>query len=607
MGRGPGRVKTATPGLAALSWWTTRPARRAYHPTYEGGLRREGQVRELADDTASLLALGRLAEIARELDAVAVQAAAREASARLAEQRFFVACLGQFKRGKSSLLNALVGRSVLPVGVPPVTTALTILRHGAPPRAQVRLADGGARAIGLDEVAAFVDERDNPENAKGVAAVEIFLPAPLLESGLCLVDTPGLGSVFAANTAVTRSFVPQIDAALLVLGSDPPITGEEADLLLQVGTEVRHLLIVLNKADRASATELQEARRFTQAVIEDRLGRSVDALLEVSARERLETGLPTREWVVLEQGLAGLARQSRAEILASAGERAISRLGSALRAEITEREAALRRPLQATGARVAKLREAERGTERLLADLGALFAATEADLARRYEARRSTFADQAVSDALGDLDRALAGSPARGSSLRPFALQQADAIAERRVRAFLAEAEPLGEQLYTQATERFVTLTNTFLEELLAHEGEPGPALAIRPGFQKPRGFFYTHLMSRTHIGLWTWLADVLRIRLVPRARQHAAEYLRELLFANTMRIVGDLSDRVLESRRSLEHEVTQRLTEAVAAGERALANARERHAAGREAVAAESARLVALRRELEAIGDRVL
>lgn len=563
-----------------------------------GGQPRVGSGRTGLDESATLDTLDELAAIARTLDVPASLGEAREASRRLGERRFFVACLGQFKRGKSSLLNALVGRSLLPVGVVPVTSALTVLRHGPSAFAEVRLADGRSRSISLAEVASFVDERSNPENVKGVVAVEVFLPVPLLETGLCLVDTPGLGSVFAGNTALTRAFVPQVDAALLVLGSDPPISGEEADLLVQLASEGCRVLVVLNKADRGSAAELLEARRFTQSVIEDRLRRPVDAILEVSARERLDTGLPTREWAALEQSLAALARESRPAILASAGERAIRRLRDVLLAEVAEREAALHRPLQATELRVAKLREVSGGSERLLADLGALFAATEAVLARQYEAHRADFANRALAESLTELDRCIQAA-ARDRRFRGLVLAEADAIAERRVRAFLADAEPVGERLYAAATERFVTLTNAFLAELLAQEGEPGPPLEVQTGFQKRRGFFVTHLMSRTHVGVWTWLGDRLRLRLVRRVRRHAAEYLRELVYANTMRVVADLQDRVLESRRSLERDVTQRLTEAVEASERALTIARERHAAGAAAVLDELGRLAQLRREL--------
>ena len=253
------------------------------------------------------------------------------------------------------------------------------------------------------------------------------------------------------------------------------------------------------------------------------------------------------------------------------------------------------------GTRPDVLREAASGTERLLSDLGTLFAATDLGLGRRYEARRTAFAEKALPEALAELSQAIAGASARDALLRVLALRQADAIAERGVCAFLAEAEPVGEQPYAQATERFVTLTNTFLAELLAEEGEPGPAFNVLPGFQKQRGFFFTHVMSRTHVGFWTWFADVLRIRLVARVRRHSAEYLRELVYAKPMRIAGDLRDRVLESRRSLD-DVTQRLTEAVAAGERAFTSARERHAAGSAAVAAELGQLAELRRQLDAI-----
>lgn len=86
----------------------------------------------------------------------------------------------------------------------------------------------------MAELSEYVAEGSNPENRKGVTAVEAYCPSPLLARGLCLVDTPGLGSVFADNTAETEAFVPQLDAALVVLDGDPPISGEEVGLLEEV-------------------------------------------------------------------------------------------------------------------------------------------------------------------------------------------------------------------------------------------------------------------------------------------------------------------------------------------------------------------------------------
>ncbi len=169
-------------------------------------------------------ALLRLAQLADQFDAEQVAADARSVAERVSEGRFYVACIGQFKRGKSSVLNALVGDNTLPTGVVPVTTVPTIVRCGNHAAARVRFeAAGSWTHIPLESVDKYVSEEKNPENAKHVAALEIFVPSPLLATGMCFVDTPGLGSVFTGNTAATQAFMPHIDAALVVIGADPPL------------------------------------------------------------------------------------------------------------------------------------------------------------------------------------------------------------------------------------------------------------------------------------------------------------------------------------------------------------------------------------------------
>jgi dynamin family protein len=175
-------------------------------------------------------ALRRLAEIADEFGESSVAADIRQLTSRICEGRFFVACVGQFKRGKSTLLDVIVGEPVLPTGVVPVTAVSTVLRHGNEGSARV-LVKNNWRTIDLEDLPDYVSEERNPENAKQVAEVEVFLPSAFLASGMCLVDTPGIGSVFAGNSETTRAFLPQIDAAILVLGADPPISGDELSLI----------------------------------------------------------------------------------------------------------------------------------------------------------------------------------------------------------------------------------------------------------------------------------------------------------------------------------------------------------------------------------------
>jgi len=220
------------------------------------------------DGAARLL---RLADFGELLGTQALAEEARELAARISEGRFYVACIGQFKRGKSMLINALVGAPILPVGFIPVTAVPTVIRFGARASARVRAQDGSWREIAVAELGDYVSEEHNPENAKEIAGVEVFVPSPLLATGMCLVDTPGLGSVFTGNTSATESFVPHIDAALVVIGADPPLAGEELTLVEAVGRNVEDLILVINKADRTTDEERAAAAGFTRKLLEKRL------------------------------------------------------------------------------------------------------------------------------------------------------------------------------------------------------------------------------------------------------------------------------------------------------------------------------------------------
>ena len=138
------------------------------------------------DNSHGESALLRLAKLADDFGAEQVAADARSVAERVSEGRFYVACIGQFKRGKSSVLNALVGESVLPTGVVPVTAVPTIVRYGSRAAARVRFEAGEWTDIPVKTVNEYVSEEKNPENTKHVAALEIFVPSPLLATGMCL-------------------------------------------------------------------------------------------------------------------------------------------------------------------------------------------------------------------------------------------------------------------------------------------------------------------------------------------------------------------------------------------------------------------------------------
>jgi ribosome biogenesis GTPase A len=222
------------------------------------------------------LATGLLAE-----GAVRDLAAAR---ARVAEDRFNLVVLGEFKRGKSTLINALLGRAVLPTGVVPLTSVVTAIGPGDRDRLVVRYGDGRDRERPLEEVADYVTEAGNPGNHLGVELAHVELDHELLAAGLELVDTPGIGSIHSHNTAVARDFLPRVDAAICVLDAGQPLSEAEREWLREVAGRVPRLLIVINKIDHLEPAEREVAVRFIDSALRDLLGDAENELFAVSAR-----------------------------------------------------------------------------------------------------------------------------------------------------------------------------------------------------------------------------------------------------------------------------------------------------------------------------------
>ncbi|MDA8341398.1 MAG: dynamin family protein [Actinomycetota bacterium] len=119
---------------------------------------------------------------------------------RLESKQFHILVLGEFKRGKSTLVNALVGHPVLPTGVLPLTAVATEVHFGVEETTVVHT-DGSRRAIEREELATYVTEAANPGNRLGVEHVEVGVEEVFPVPGVVLVDTPGVGSVHAHNTA----------------------------------------------------------------------------------------------------------------------------------------------------------------------------------------------------------------------------------------------------------------------------------------------------------------------------------------------------------------------------------------------------------------------
>jgi len=531
---------------------------------------------------------------------------------RLAAARLRVLVAGEAKRGKSTLINALLGRPVLPSGVTPLTALATTVRYGQDPHAEVRFGDGHEEKHPLAALGDLVTERSNPRNRRGIAAVTVFVDAPVLADGVELVDTPGTGSVYQWDTDAAHQALETMDAAVLVLTADPPVSASERDLLAKIGDLSVTTFAVLNKADHLDAAGLAEAAEFTSRVLAE--AGYAGRVYPMSARAALDGGDPGFAAFAADFS-AYLASRGRCDLAASAAGHA-RRITRSLLDEValTRRAAQLRAGdaagrVERFGARLAEV--AVHGRDAVaIADaesarlLVALNDAAEADaprLGRQVTAELGALLD-------GELRTAAADQIEQRGRERLVALTVAAADAWRqrqreRIEHRLADTDA---RLAAEEKAELEVLRES-AAELLGLDlavPEPGGRLA------EDRRFFYT---AAEDPGQTELLAGAVRRRLPGElGRRAAREHLRreapELTERQIGRARGDLQYRLAEATRALAQVVERRYADGTERMRAALRAAAElRAASGTEAARMESdlaGREAALRRVLSVLDE---
>ena len=183
------------------------------------------------------------------------------------DQLIDVAILGQFKAGKSSFLNSLIGKAILPIGVIPVTTTITRLQYGKRERAIVRHFDGQQAVVEVGAIEEFTSEAKNPANQKNVEMVDVELPSLEKYPGLRLVDTPGLGSIFKYHIETSENWLPEVGTALLAISSDRPLAENDLQLIRDLRKHTPKIVLLLTKADLLSREQQKEVVHFFRTVL----------------------------------------------------------------------------------------------------------------------------------------------------------------------------------------------------------------------------------------------------------------------------------------------------------------------------------------------------
>lgn len=354
--------------------------------------------------------------------------------------------VGETKRGKSSLVNALVGTPGLsPVDEDIATSVHLVIRHAESRVVRVHH-DGGAEDVAPESLVDWATERGGRLRASGVSAVEIGLDHPLLERGLTVIDTPGVGGLAAAHREVTLAALVRADALLFVLDPDAPISGPEREFLRQVTERLGTVLFALTKvdlyaewetileADREILDELDReragagapARRFSTSPfipVSNVLKEEADELRaagdDEAARELLaDSGFAELE-SALQSRVVGRARALRLLNLSSLCRSALASLELPERVDSAAGDPALEAELEAAAARQDEFRRSEKSwpvnltaeLETLRVELDAQYERSIATLTRDYEERLvadGAGADEWLQAALEEDLRALA-------------------------------------------------------------------------------------------------------------------------------------------------------------------------------------------------------
>lgn len=510
--------------------------------------------------------------------------------ARLDAARLRVLVAGEAKRGKSTLINALLGRAVLPAGVTPLTAVATTVRYGDDPHAEVRFADGHEEKQPLTALPDLVTERGNPGNRRHVAAVTVYLDAPVLAGGVELVDTPGTGSVFAWDTAAAHEALETMDAAVFVLTADPPVSAAERDLYVKITGLAVATFTVLNKADHLDAAGLTEVAEFTRQVLAQ-AARSSGAPGAPDAPGRVYPVSALAELAGGDTGFAAFAADftaylasSRVADLQAAAVLRARRIARSLLDEVALTRRAAQLAAGDAADRVTRFGEqlaevAIRGQDevavagaesaRLLEDLNGAAEADGPRLGRDITRQlREAFGGELRTAAAGEIERKgrerlvalTVGAASAWRARRRDIIEQGLARTDARLAADLTAA--LGE-LRDSAAELLG------LELLVT---EPGGRLA------ENRRFFYT---TADEPGQTELLAGAIRRRLSGelgrrRAREHLLREAPDLVASQIGRARADLQYRLSEATRALAGTVERRCAEATGRMRAALCAAAE-------------------------------
>ena len=196
-------------------------------------------------------------------------------------QPLLIKVMGEFSTGKSTFINALVGKRIAVVDALPTTAVITKLCHSEAEKVMVYYRDGSTHEYEPDEFNKLTAESDGEANAQHekIDYVERAMPMPVLRD-MTIIDSPGLNALKDAHAEATKRFVEQADTVLWMISSEKAATDTEYQGMENLSPRLKPVVIV-NKMDLLDEEE-DDPERFLQN-IRGKLKDKVQAVIGISA------------------------------------------------------------------------------------------------------------------------------------------------------------------------------------------------------------------------------------------------------------------------------------------------------------------------------------
>ncbi len=187
---------------------------------------------------------------------------------KLKENRFNLVILGEFNRGKSTFINALLGKVVLPSNILPTTSVITRLNYSEEIKIVVTMDDNSKKEIGIDNLVEYVTENNSSDDVK---IVDIYYPIDICKYGCVIVDTPGVNDLNEQNVIITEKYIPQADAVLFMLDSDQVFSESEKIFIKNkvMKSDIKKIFFIVNKADNIKEKTFNSLKKYVNDTVEE--------------------------------------------------------------------------------------------------------------------------------------------------------------------------------------------------------------------------------------------------------------------------------------------------------------------------------------------------